>query len=175
MEKEFKIGAIIKPHGVHGEFKVYSTTDDNQRFKKLDSVIVRTEKTEFTAKVVSAKASDTDVILKLEGYDTPESIEKLRKAELYVTRDNAVKLNRDEYFVADLIGLKVFDIDEEKELGTLTDVLQTGANDVYEVTMSESEPVGKKVLIPAIKECIKSVDVEAGTMEVHLLPGLTDL
>ncbi|MCR5344960.1 MAG: ribosome maturation factor RimM [Lachnospiraceae bacterium] len=171
MEKEFKIGAIIKPHGVHGEFKVYSTTDDNQRFKKLKNVIVRTAKDEFTAKVVSVKASDTDVILKIEGYDTPESIEKLRKAELFVTRDNAVKLKKDEYFVADLIGLKVTDTDTGNVLGTLTDVLQTGANDVYEVTMSEE----KKVLIPAIKECIISVDVEAGNMEVHLLPGLLDL
>lgn len=171
MEKEFKIGAIIKPHGVHGEFKVYSTTDDNQRFKKLKNVIVRTAKEEFTAKVVSVKASDTDVILKIEGYDTPESIEKLRKAELFVTRDNAVKLKKDEYFVADLIGLKVTDTDTGNVLGTLTDVLQTGANDVYEVTISEE----KKVLIPAIKECIISVDVEAGNMEVHLLPGLMDL
>lgn len=171
MEKEFKIGAIIKPHGVHGEFKVYSTTDDNQRFKKLKNVIVRTAKEEFTAKVVSVKASDTDVILKIEGYDTPESIEKLRKAELFVTRDNAVKLKKDEYFVADLIGLKVTDTDTGNVLGTLTDVLQTGANDVYEVTISEE----KKVLIPAIKECIISVDVEAGNMKVHLLPGLMDL
>jgi 16S rRNA processing protein RimM len=171
MEKEFKIGAIIKPHGVHGEFKVYSTTDDNERFKKLKNVIVRTAKDEFTAKVVSVKASDTDVILKIEGYDTPEAIEKLRKAELFVTRDNAVKLKKNEYFVADLIGLKVTDTDTGDELGILTDVLQTGANDVYEVTMSEE----KKVLIPAIKECIRSVDIEAGNMEVHLLPGLLDL
>lgn len=171
MEKEFKIGAIIKPHGVHGEFKVYSTTDDNERFKKLKNVIVRTAKDEFTAKVVSVKASDTDVIIKIEGYDTPEAIEKLRKAELFVTRDNAVKLKKNEYFVADLIGLKVTDIDTGDELGILTDVLQTGANDVYEVTMSEE----KKVLIPAIKECIRSVDIEAGNMEVHLLPGLLDL
>ncbi len=175
MEKEFKIGAIIKPHGVHGEFKVYSTTDDNQRFKKLKTVIVRTGKEEFTAKVVSAKASDTDVILKLEGYDTPESVEKLRKAELYVTREHAVKLNKNEYFVADLIGLTVLDIDEGKMLGTLTDVLQTGANDVYEVTIPDGESDGKKVLIPAIRECIKAVDIEAGKMEVHLLPGLLDL
>ncbi len=171
MEKEFKIGEIIKPHGVHGEFKVYSTTDDNERFKKLKNVIVRTAKDEFTAKVVSVKASDTDVILKIEGYDTPEAIEKLRKAELFVTRDNAVKLKKNEYFVADLIGLKVTDTDTGDELGILTDVLQTGANDVYEVTMSEE----KKVLIPAIKECIRSVDIEAGNMEVHLLPGLLDL
>ncbi|MBQ9340988.1 MAG: 16S rRNA processing protein RimM [Lachnospiraceae bacterium] len=171
MEKEFKIGAIIKPHGVHGEFKVYSTTDDNERFKKLKNVIVRTAKDEFTAKVVSVKASETDVILKIEGYDTPEAIEKLRKAELFVTRDNAVKLKKNEYFVADLIGLKVTDIDMGDELGILTDVLQTGANDVYEVTISEE----KKVLIPAIKECIRSVDIEAGNMEVHLLPGLLDL
>jgi 16S rRNA processing protein RimM len=86
-----------------------------------------------------------------------------------VTRENAVKLKKNEYFIADLIGLSVYDEDEQL-LGTLSDVLQTGANDVYVVELAG----GKEVLIPAIKQCILDVDIEGGRMRVHLLEGLLE-
>ena len=94
-------------------------------------------------------------------------MERLRGKSLYVTRENAVKLKKDEYFIADLIGIQVVS-DEGEELGTISDVLQTGANDVYVV----SKDGAKDLLIPAIHACIQNVDVAAGQMEVHLLPGL---
>ena len=84
-----------------------------------------------------------------------------------MTRDNAVELEEDEYFIADLIGLSVI-TDEGEELGELTDVLKTGANDVYEVTMSD----GREVLIPAIADCVLDVNIEEGIMKVHMLKGL---
>ncbi len=176
MQKEFRVGSIIKPHGVHGEFKVFSTTEDNARFKKLKDVIIRKGDKEFNAEVVSAKASDTDVILKIKGYDTPESIEPLRRADIFVTRENAIELEEGEYFVADLLGLKVYydkndDGDYSTYLGELTDVLQTGANDVYVVT----DESGKDILIPVIDDCIKKVDIVEEYAHVHLLPGLLDL
>ena len=87
-----------------------------------------------------------------------------------VTRDKAVRLGPDENFIVDLIGLTV-DTDEGERLGTLTDVIQTGANDVYEVTMDS----GKKALLPAIKQCILDVDLEKGKVLVHVLDGLLDL
>ena len=89
---------------------------------------------------------------------------------LLVTRDQAVPLEEDEYFIADLIGLRVI-TDEDKVLGKLTDVLETGANDVYQVT----DENGKEILLPAIKDCILSVDLEKGEMKVHILEGLLDL
>ena len=94
----------------------------------------------------------------------------MRQAKLLVTRENAVELGKDEYFIADLIGIQVVS-DEGEELGTISDVLQTGANDVYEVEMAD----GKSLLLPAIKQCILNVDVENGTMQVHVLEGLLDL
>jgi len=97
-------------------------------------------------------------------------IEKYRQKSLYVTRKNAVRLQKDEYFIADLIGLKVQD-EDGKELGTVKDVIETGANDVYEVEMAD----GRSLLLPAIKQCILNVDVENGTMQVHVLEGLLDL
>ena len=97
-------------------------------------------------------------------------IEKYRQKSLYVTRKNAVRLQRDEYFIADLIGLKVQD-EDGTELGTVKDVIETGANDVYEVEMAD----GRSLLLPAIKQCILNVDVENGMMQVHVLEGLLDL
>lgn len=94
-------------------------------------------------------------------------MEQYRQKSLYVTRENAVPLGENEYFIADLIGLKVVS-DEGEELGTLSDVLQTGANDVY-VVSKENTP---DLLIPAIRDCIRQVDIESGTMQVHLLAGL---
>ena len=107
------------------------------------------------------------VILKFKGYDNIEDIEKYKGKDLLVTRDNAVKLEANENFIVDLIGIKVI-TDENEELGTLTDVLLTGANDVYEVD-------SKKILLPAIPSCILDVDLDKQTMLVHVLDGLLDL
>ena len=109
------------------------------------------------------------VILKLKGIDSIDEAEKYRRKSLFVTRKNAVPLRRDEYFVADLVGLRVID-DMDQELGVLTEVLQTGANDVYVVKMKD----GREALIPAIKQCILNVDVEGGLIRVHILEGLLD-
>ena len=89
------------------------------------------------------------------------------KKNLYVTRENAVKLKKDEYFIADLIGMTVTE-EDGATLGTVSDVLQTGANDVYVVALAD----GGEVLLPAIKDCILSVDMEKREMQVHVLDGL---
>ena len=105
----------------------------------------------------------------MKGIDSIDEAEKYRRKSLFVTRKNAVPLRRDEYFVADLVGLRVID-DMDQELGVLTEVLQTGANDVYVVKMKD----GREALIPAIKQCILNVDVEGGLIRVHILEGLLD-
>ena len=109
------------------------------------------------------------VILKFKGYDRIEDIMGFKGKNLYVTRENAVRLKKDEYFIADLIGMKVY-TEDEAYLGELTEVITTGANDVYTVRMEN----GKDVLIPAIGQCILYVDVEHETMQVHLLEGLLE-
>ena len=97
-------------------------------------------------------------------------MEKYRKKSSYVTRENAVKLKKNEYFIADLIGLQA-ESDEGEDLGELSDVLQTGANDVYVLSKEGTDDI----LLPAIKECVKEVDLENGNIIVHLLPGLREL
>ena len=150
--------------------KVYPTTDDPRRFRRLKEVVLDTGKEKLNLEIEGVKFFKQFVILKFKGLDNINDIEKYRQKSLYVTRKNAVRLQRDEYFIADLIGLKVQD-EDGTELGTVKDVIETGANDVYEVEMAD----GKSLLLPAIKQCILNVDVENGMMQVHVLEGLLDL
>ena len=170
MEDLLQVGIITSTHGVRGEVKVYPTTVDPRRFRRLKEVVLDTGKEKMNLEIEGVKFFKQFVILKFKGLDNINDIEKYRQKSLYVTRKNAVGLQRDEYFIADLIGLKVQD-EDGKELGTVKDVIETGANDVYEVEMAD----GKSLLLPAIKQCILNVDVENGTMQVHVLEGLLDL
>ena len=167
MEKYLRVGVISSTHGVRGEVKVYPTTDDVERFKKLKKVILDDETTEL--EIQGVKFFKNMVILKFKGYDSINEIEKFKGKDLLITRDQAVKLGPDENFIVDLIGLSVVTEDGEP-FGTLTDVILTGANDVYEVRTTQ----GKEVLLPAIRECILKVDLEAGVITVHIMDGLLD-
>ena len=170
MEDLLQVGVITTTHGVRGEVKVFPTTDDPARFKKLKNVVLDTGKELVDLEVAGVKFFKNMVIVKFKGIDNINDVEKYRKKSLYVTRENAVKLRKNEYFIADLIGLSVIREDNGEVLGELTDVLQTGANDVYEVKMED----GKEVLLPAIRECIKNVDLQKGEITVHLMKGLLD-
>lgn len=169
MEERFQVGVITSTHGVRGEVKVYPTTDDPKRFKRLKDVILDTGKEQLTLEIEGVKFFKQFVILKFKGFDNINDIEKYRQKSLYVTRANAVRLRKDEYFIADLMGLKVID-EEDKEIGILKDVMETGANDVYEITMND----GRELLLPAIKQCVLEVNVEEGYIKVHILDGLLD-
>ena len=170
MEDLLQVGIITSTHGVRGEVKVYPTTDDPRRFRRLKEVVLDTGREKLNLEIEGVKFFKQFVILKFKGLDNINDIEKYRQKSLYVTRKNAVRLQRDEYFIADLIGLKVQD-EDGTELGTVKDVIETGANDVYEVEMADD----KSLLLPAIKQCILNVDVENGMMQVHVLEGLLDL
>lgn len=168
MEDKLRIGVITSPHGVHGEVRVYPTTDDNKRFSKLKTVLIGTDNDVKEVHVKSVKYQKNMVIIGFEEYGSMNEAETLRDKELYVTRDKAIKLQKDEYFVADLIGMNVTtDIGTD---GVLKDVMHTGANDVYVIKLSD----GRELLLPAIADCVLGVDVKAGTMNVHVLPGLLD-
>ena len=170
MENMLRVGVITSPHGIKGEVKVFPTTDDAKRFKELKKVILDTGKEYIPMEIEHVKFFKNMVILKFRGYDNINEIEKYKSRDLLITRDQAVDLAPDEYFITDLIGLAVVS-DQGVELGTLKDVLETGANDVYVVAMKD----GKELMLPAIGDCILNVDLEQGRMEVHVLEGLMDL
>ncbi|HBW12472.1 MULTISPECIES: ribosome maturation factor RimM [Proteiniclasticum] len=150
MKKFLTIGEITKPHGIKGEVKVFPLTDDIQRFKKLKRVFIDGQE----VKVSYVTVGHDRAILRLEGVDSVEEAEKLRKKLLVVPREEAVKLEEDSYFIEDLKDCTVYD-EEGLELGKVADVIQTGANDVYWI----KKP--KELLIPAIRDVVLSVDVEA--------------
>jgi len=170
MEQFFQVGIYSNTHGVRAEIKVFPTTDDPRRFKKLKSVIMRADRApEMTLEIESVRYQKQFVLLKFKGIDNINDIERYKGAGLWVPRKDAVPLGPDEYFIADLIGLTIVD-EDGNELGKLTEVLQTGANDVYVCDNGERE-----ILLPYIKDCVLNVDVEKGVMTVHVMEGLLDL
>ncbi|MDE6929503.1 MAG: ribosome maturation factor RimM [Lachnospiraceae bacterium] len=170
MEEMLRVGVISSTHGVRGEVKVYPTTDDPERFLDLAQVTLDTGREQITLEIQNVKFFKNMVILKFKGYDNINDIEKYKGKDLLIHRDQAVELKEDEYFVTDLMGLKVV-AEEGTVLGILKEVIPTGANDVY-VVQPEN---GKELLLPAIKDCILNVDLEKGIMTIHLMDGLLDL
>lgn len=163
----FKVGEITTAHGVHGEVKVFPTTDDVKRFKKAKSLLLDNGKEIKEVKLQSVKFFKQFVIIKFEGIDNMDDALTHKKCNLLVTRENAVKCEKDEYFIADLYGINVYD-DSNNLVGIISNVYQTGANDVYEIEKEDKTTF----LIPAIKECVLDVDVDNKTMKIHIMDGL---
>ena len=166
MEDLLKVGVITTTHGIRGEVKVYPTTDAD-RFLDLEYVLLDTGREKRKLEIENVKYFKNLVILKFRGIDNINDIERYKRCPLLVTRENAVPLEEDEYFVADMIGMKVI-TEDGTEFGTLSDVMETGANDVYVIDSKEHG----EVLMPAIKECVLNVDIESGIITVHLMSGL---
>ncbi len=163
------MGAITQTHGLRGEVKVFPTTDDAKRFKKLKEVILDTGKEKKVLEIEGVKFFKQFVILKFKGFDDINDIERYKGKSLYVTRENAVKLKKDEYFIADLIGIQIYD-ENDGYMGILKDVIVTGANDVYDIALEN----GRRLLLPAIRQCVLAVDMVQRKMKVHVLDGLLD-
>ncbi|AOZ96295.1 16S rRNA processing protein RimM [Butyrivibrio hungatei DSM 14810] len=169
MTDRFQVGVIASTHGLHGEVNVFPTTEDPNRFKKLKKVTLHTKRgEEIELDVQSAKFFKKFVIVKFKQFNDINEVEKLKGCELTIERKDAIKLQPGEYYCADLIGLTIVD-EEGTVLGTLVDVIQTGANDVYEMKREDGE---ENVYIPAIKDCILDIDIENKQIKIHVIPGL---
>lgn len=149
----FRVAQILRPHGIKGEVKVYPLTDDLSRFKKLREAFIERNWQYEPVAVEGSKRAAEAVVLKIEGIDTPEQAEKLRGLYICVDRQHAVKLPEGTYFVSDMIGCSAETTEGEK-LGSITDVFETNANDVYEIRGK------RKLLIPALKKLLVRVDIE---------------
>ena len=167
MIDEFQVGAVIKPHGLKGEAKVFVTSDDPKRFEGLGEVTIVHGSERRDVAIEGVRYFKNVAIIKFEGIDTVEEIQKYTGCDIVIPRSKGLPLGEKEYYIGDLVGCDV-ETDDGEMLGKLTDVLKTGANDVYEVTLED----GKTVLIPAIKDCVREVDPENGRIVVHMLDGL---
>ena len=166
MEDFLKVGVITTTHGVRGEVKVYPTTDEPERFLELDHVLLDTGKEFRDLEIKNVRFFKNLVILKFKGIDNINDIEKYKGHDLWIPREEGQELDEDEYYIADLLGLHVI-LDDGTEFGTLKNVMETGANDVYIIdTNAHGE-----VLVPAIRECIQDIDLEKNTMTIHLMKG----
>lgn len=181
MLDQFEIGTIAGSHGIKGDVKVYPTTDDPKRFRQLKTVLVEIGGKDKEYKVSGVKYAGSLVVMHLEGYNTPEEVRPLRGKAIKVLRKDAITLPEGQYFIGDLIGMTVYTDEHARSLadvtdstvryGRLTDVIKTGANDVYEITRED----GKPILLPVIDETILDVSVEDARICVHLLPGLEEI
>lgn len=163
---EVLIGEVMKPHGVQGELKVHPITDNSQRFKKLKEVILVQNQEQRRVKVLDAKVQPDGVCLSLEGINSRDEADKFRGWAVKIDRSEVPPLKEGWYYF-ELEGMQVYE--EETLLGTLTRVVQTGANDVYLVMGSKGE-----ICIPALKSVVKNVDVPGRRMDVELPPGLLE-
>ena len=170
MVSEFQVGILLKPHGLKGEAKVLVTSDDPERFGDLEKVTAVNGSSRQELFIENVRYFKNLAIIKFRGVDSVESVQKLRGAELLIPREEAMPLEDNEYYICDLIGCEVAD-DTGKRTGVLKDVLRTGANDVYIVETDE----GSEILLPAIKECILSVDTKNSKITVHMMKGLMDI
>lgn len=167
MEGYLEIGQIVNTNGLKGFLKVKPLTDDITRFEKLKTIYIQKAKELIEFKIQEVKYNKQSVLLKLEGIDDITEAEKYKNFYIKISKENAVELEKNSYFIVDIIGCQVY-TDENEYLGNVVDVFQTGSNDVY--TLKNLE--GKEILIPAIKEVIKNVDIKNKKIVIHLMDGL---
>ncbi len=162
MQERFEIGKIVNTHGIKGEVKVAMYTDNINNFKKNNIIYV--DNNEYV--IETSRLQKNMIILKLKNVDNMNDAENLRNCIITIERSKK-KLPEGTYYIADLVGLEVY-TDEGKLLGKVADIYNTGANDIYTVKTIE----GKEILLPAIKDVIKNIDLENKKIIVHLLKGL---
>lgn len=166
-EKMLRVGVVTTTHGVHGEVKVFPTTDDAERFTHLKKAYLDLGKELVPVTLESVKFFKQMVIVKFREVSDMDQAALYKNKDILIERADAVPLAENEFYICDLIGLSVV-TDTGESLGVLSEVVKTGANDVFEVTLAD----GKTVLIPYIEDCVKKISLEEGTVLVHLLPGL---
>ncbi len=162
------IGKVVALFGVHGELRVLLLTDIPNRFAELDAVYLGPDHTRYPIGSVRPHRGEM-VVLKLEGIDDANAAEPLLHLDLQIPASKLAKLPPDSYYQHDILGLRVFTLDE-RDLGNIVDIIVTGSNDVYVIKTQ----AGQQVLIPAIKDVIKQIDLIRRTMYIDPLPGLVD-
>ena len=167
MTKYLEIGQIVNTFGIKGMVKIKPFTDDINRFDKLKKVYIKNKDGKKEYQIQEVKYHKNMVLMKLEGIDTPEQADLLRQSYLLVDRADEEPLEEGVYYIVDLLGLEVY-TDDNKLLGKVDDIFNTGSNDIYVV----KDEMGKQILLPGIPDVLKNVDLEKGKITVHLIPGL---
>lgn len=167
MTKYLEIGQIVNTFGIKGMVKVKPFTDNIERFSNLEKIYIKNKSGQTEYKIQEVKYHKNMVLIKFEGIENPEQADLLRNSYLIVDRETEEPLEAGRYYIVDMIGLDVF-TDDNEYLGKLDDIYNTGSNDIYVV----KNELGKQVLLPAIEDVIKNIDMDNKKVIVHLIPGL---
>lgn len=169
MEK-IKIGTIVNAVALRGEVKVYHFSDYKERFEELDEVIVERKGKGKTYEIEKVRYQNDMVILKLKGVDDRNAAEALKESDILITEADLRDLPEDTFYVRDLIGCTVFNAETGAEIGTIKDVLQNSAQDIYVIKTAG----GKEAMIPAVGDFVDEVNIDEKFVKVKLIPGLID-
>lgn len=167
MTKYLEIGQIVNTFGIKGMVKVKPFTDNIERFSNLEKIYIKNKSGQTEYKIQEVKYHKNMVLIKFEGIENPEQADLLRNSYLIVDRETEESLEPGRYYIVDMIGLDVF-TDDNEYLGKLEDIYNTGSNDIYVV----KNELGKQILLPAIEDVIKNIDMDNKKVIVHLIPGL---
>lgn len=162
-----EIGQIVNTNGLKGVVKVNPFTDDISKFEELKYIYIQLKSELKKVKIEQVRYNKNQVLLKLEGIDSIEEAEKYRNFYLKIEKKSQEELGEDTYYIVDLIGINVYSENDEY-LGTIEDVFPTGSNDVYVV----KDNLGKQILVPAIAEVVKEVELKNKKMAIKIIPGL---
>lgn len=165
--KEIEIGKIVTAVGIKGEVKFYSFSDDPMKLAELEYIYIGKNKTKYDVEKVRSPKGNT-AALKLNGVDTRNDAELLKDKLCYIDESMLSDLDEGEYYIKDLIGLEVFDEKDNSLVGVLDDVIQNTAQDIYLVKTKD----GSEVLVPAVKEFIKDIDIAAGRIYINFIEGM---
>ena len=167
MQEYFEIGQIVNTSGLKGVVKVNPFTDDMSRFEELKKVFIEKNKELTEYEIEEVRYHKNQVLLKFKNIDSIEEAEKFRNCYIKISRKDAKKLPEDTYFIVDLIDTNVY-LENNEYVGKIIDVFSTGSNDVYVVKREENSDL----LIPAIKDVVKKVDIKNKKMIINLIKGL---
>ena len=166
-QEYFEIGQIVNTFGIKGFVKVKPFTDDLERFEELESIYIVKNKEFKEFNIEQIKYHKNLVLIKFKGIDDINIAEKYKNCYIKIKRENARKLPQNTYFIADLIGIKVYD-ENGNFLGRVDDIYNNKIHDIYVI----KDDLGKQILLPSIKEVIKQVDIDNDKIVVHLIDGL---
>ncbi len=167
MQTYFEVGQIVNTFGIKGFVKVKPFTDEITRFEELKTLYIGKKGKMEQVEIEEVKYHKEMVLLKIKGIENKTQAEMLKGLFLKIDRKDAKKLPKDTYFIADLLGLEVY-TDKGELLGKVEDIFNAGASDVYVI----KDDLGKQILLPAIKEVLKEIDLEKEKIIVHLIEGL---
>ena len=165
--ENIKIGKIVNAVALKGEVKVYHYTDYKERFEEINELIIDNKK----YKIENVRYQKEKAIIKLEGINDRTMAENIKDKDIYITENDLRELPEDTYYIKDLVGLKVVDYQSGDTIGTVSDVLQNSAQDIYTVKLEN----GKEIMIPAVSEFIKEISMDEKNIKVKLIPGFMDL